>query len=321
MSMSMVRWVACLFCVVLLASACKKTSASPPTPAASRSVPAVAPSASAFPSASAAVAVGAREDTVPPDLAVLAGKTPGGVVTGGFAVRALTASGGPFRKSVEACAGVGKFVCSETAWERACATSPELGKGEAWTYSIDQGKLVVRGGDGGCTGRRLVEPSDESAARATLCCDRVVGVKGGDEQVAGRVADELVVFERCVRERKADELASVTAEKLLVSGQSHAREQALPALLAALLPDAGADVLLIDTCELGVAPAAPSTTAEPGQDVTCLTVRLGSPAVESVIWRFKTSGSDARLSCMDFGDAPVSVERKQRVGGFLSSGH
>ncbi len=316
----MLRGLASVSSVVLLATACKKTSA-PPAPSADASASAVA-SASAAPSSSAAMLDAGPDAAAPPELVVPAGKSSGGVVTGSFAVRALSESSGlPFEKLVDACGAAGKFPCSESAWQRACEASPELGKAEAFTYSTDSGKLVVRGGQGGCAGRRLDAASSTNAARATLCCDRAVGIEGGDAAAAEHVAAELVVFERCVREQRAEDLAGIAAEKLFIGGQQHPREQALPAVLAALLPDAGTELSLLDTCRAGTPAGAPSTTGEAALDLTCRVVRLVAGAPESVVWRFKATGAEARLSCVDFGEAPVGGERKQRVGGFLPSGH
>src|SRR5688572_3064454 len=118
--------------LLLLAPACKKKP--PPevkaTGSASASALAVASVATA-PSASVAeVLDAAPEDAATTaDRPVAAGTTPAGFHVGAFTVRSLDESPGlAFAKAVEACALAGKFLCSEAAWQRACAETSEVAK-------------------------------------------------------------------------------------------------------------------------------------------------------------------------------------------------
>ena len=307
-----------LVALIALAPACKKKPAPPvPTARAIASASAVA-LGSAAPSASIAEMADAAPDAAPPnERMIAAGTTPGGLYLGAFALRRLDESPGlPFGKAVEACAVAGKFLCSEAAWQLACTTDPGLTTLETWTYSAERDRAVVRGGDGSCDKRALVNAAEPAAARATLCCDRVVGVQGGDAgDAAQKIGERLVVYERGLREKKAEDLALVTLETLVFAGKELKREELLPATLAALLPDASAETTLFDSCAVrpGVEDAGQSTTLE------CVAARLRPTGPEELRWKLATLGPDYRLSRIELPAPPAPSEQKQRVGGFLPS--
>jgi hypothetical protein len=303
------------FALVLLAPACKKKpppAAKPGTSASAAVVASVAPA----PSASVAEIPDAASDdaAVATDRTVAAGTTPAGFHLAAFTLRALDDSPGlAFGKAVEACAVAGKFLCSEAEWQRACAESAELAKAETWTYTAERERVVVRGGDGNCEKRSVVNPADANGARATLCCDRAIGVQSGDADAAQKIGAELVVFERGLRERKAEDIAQVTLETLVFAGKELKREELLPASLAALLPDASEEPVLFDSCSVrpGAEDAGPSSTLE------CLAARLRPSGPEELRWRLATQGADHRLSRIELPAPPAPSEQKQRVGGFL----
>jgi hypothetical protein len=251
---------------VVVAPGCKKKP--PPGPATGPSAKASAlASAVPVPSASVAeVADAALDDAAAPsERAVAAGNTPTGFHVGAFNLKALVESPGlGFGKAVEACALAGKFLCSEFEWQRACADAPELGKTETWTYSAERDRAVVRGGDT-CEKRALVNPSDASGARATLCCDRAVGMIGGFGDAAEKIGAGLVVYERGLRENKAEDVTAVTLETLVFAGKELKREELLPAALQALLPDASKEPVLFDSCLLKPEDAGQGTNLELGR--------------------------------------------------------
>ena len=303
--------------LIALAPACKKTAPPAPTARASASVSAVA-SAAPVPSASVAEIADAAPYAAPTnERMIAAGTTPGGLYLGAFAIRRLDESPGlPFGKAVEACALAGKFLCSEAAWQLACVTDPGITTLEAWTYSAERDRAVVRGGDGSCDKRALVNAAEPAGARATLCCDRAVGVQGSDAgDAAQKIGERLVVYERGLRERKAADLAEVTLETLIFAGKELKREELLPAALAALLPDASAETTLFDSCAVrpGVEDAGQSTTLE------CVAARLRPTGPEELRWKLATLGPDYRLSRIELPAPPAPSEQKQRVGGFLPS--
>jgi hypothetical protein len=304
--------------LLVLAPACKKKPAPEVKPRASASAPVVASVAPA-PSASVAEALdaavdGAVDGASIADRPVAAGTTPTGFHVGAFTLRSLDDSPGlAFGKALESCALAGKFLCSEASWQRACAESSELAKAETWTFSAERDRVVVRGGDGRCDKRAVVNPTEVSAARATLCCDRAIGVQGSDADAAQKIGAELVVFERGLRERKAEDIVQVTLETLIFAGKELKREELLPASLAALLPDASEEAVVFDSCSVR-----PSTEdAGPSSTLECLAARLRPSGPEELRWNLATQGADHRLSRIELPAPPAPSEQKQRVGGFL----
>ncbi|HVR19544.1 MAG TPA: hypothetical protein VMS65_07605 [Polyangiaceae bacterium] len=317
MTLGFTRFVP-LVALIALAPACKKKAPPPvPTVQASASVSAVA-SAVVAPSASVAARADEAPDAAPTnERMIAAGTTPGGLYLGAFALRRLDESPGlAFGKAVEACALTGKFLCSEPEWQLACAADPGLTTLETWTYSAERDRAVVRGGDGSCDKRALVNPAESASARATLCCDRAIGVQGSDAgDAAQKIGERLLVYERGLRERKAEDLAAVTLETLVFAGKELKREELLPVALAALLPDASAETTLFDSCAVrsGVEGAGQSATLE------CVAARLRPTGPEELRWKLATLGPDYRLSRIELPAPPAPSEQKQRVGGFLPS--
>jgi hypothetical protein len=302
---------------VIVAPACKKK---PPPEPGTRATAAASVLASAVAAPSASVAevadAGGEDAATTNERAVSAGNTPTGYHCGAFNLKALVESPGlAFGKAVEACALAGKFLCSEVEWQRACAESPDLAKTETWTYSAERDRSVVRGGDGACEKRAVVNPSDTSGARATLCCDRAVGVIGGFGDAAEKIGVGLVVYERGLRENQTEDVAAVTLETLVFAGKELKREEHLPAALQALLPDASKELVLFDSCVLrpGAEDGGASTNLE------CTAARLRANGPEELRWKLATTGPEHRLSRIDLPLPPSPGEQKQRVGGFLPS--
>jgi hypothetical protein len=316
-SMSIPSSKLALLALLMIAPACKKKP--PPTPPTHASASATTlASALPVPSASVADALDAAPDAATPsDRAVAAGTTPSGFYAGAFTFRPLDESPGlAFGKAVEACALAGKFLCSEIEWQLACAGAPELAKTEAWTYSVERDRAVVRGGDGHCEKRSLVNPADPAGARATLCCDRAVGVQGGDAgDAAQKLAEKLVIYERGLREQKLEDLTAVTLDNLTFAGKELKRDEFLPAALKAMLPDASVEPTLLDSCVLGPG----SDGANSSMTLECIAARLRSTGPEELRWKLGTQGPEYRLSRIDLPVPPAPGEQKQRVGGFLSS--
>jgi hypothetical protein len=315
------RAIALSLSALFIAIGCKKKPP-PPNPK-----PKLAPSASVLasaappPSASLVEIVDAgapdADAAAPNERAVAAGVTAAGAACGGFSLRPLDETPGlPFVKAVEACAAVGKFLCSDVEWQLACETDPGVGKLEAWTYSAEKDRVVVRGGDG-CARRTTVPVADVSATRATLCCDRAVGVTCDDRDAAQKVGATLVQYERGLRERKLEDVTAVALEKLLFAGKELKREELLPAALAQFVPDAGEELMLFDACTVKPEPQAPGLPAA----VDCRVSRLRSSVPEEVRMRLATLGPDYRLQRIELPELPAVVggEQKQRIGGFLPS--
>jgi hypothetical protein len=307
--------------VLFVAVGCKKE---PPPPAVKAKIPPSASVvASAVPAPSASVAeipdAGApdADAAAPNERAVAAGVTAGGAACGAFTIRPLDASPGlTFAKAVEACAAAGKFLCSDTEWQLACETDPGVSKLEAWTYSTEKDKVVVRGG-GDCAKRATVPVADVSSMRATLCCDRAVGVTCDDKDAAQKVGATLVQYERGLREKKLEDVTAVVLEKLFFAGKELKREELLPTALAQLLPDAGDELTLFDSCTLKPDLQAPGLPAT----VDCRMSRLRASVPEEQRLKLATLGADYRLHRIELLEAPAVAggEQKERVRGFLPS--
>jgi hypothetical protein len=300
--------------LIALAPGCKKKPPPGPVTRASASASAIA---SALPVPSASVAEpsdAAAPDAAMNERAITAGTTPTGYHCGAFTLKTLEESPGlAFGKAAEACALAGKFLCSEIEWQLACAADPELAKAETWTYSAERERAVVRGGDGKCEKRTVVSAAEASAARATLCCDRAIGIIGGLGDAAQKVALQLVGYEKGLRERRAEDVVAVTLETLVFAGKELKREELLPASLAALLPDASEELTLFDSCVLRPEDGGAVTTLE------CTAARLRPSGPEELRWRLATLGPDHRLNRIDLPERVAPSEQKQRVGGFLPS--
>lgn len=76
----------------------------------------------------------------------------------------------------KACLRQNMSPCSEAQWLRACEKEPLLAGSPSWTMTIQDGKVVVRGGDS-CSSRKLVAPTDVDPARAVSCCSPAIPVK------------------------------------------------------------------------------------------------------------------------------------------------
>jgi hypothetical protein len=303
--------------LVVAVSGCKKKvepeATTRPVSSASAALSALPPP----PASVADVADAAPEEAgVTSERSISAGATPAGYYLTPFVVKSIVESPGlAFEKAVEACALAGRFLCSETEWQLACGAAPELGKTEAWTYTAERERSIVRGGDGTCEKRAAVGASETNATRATLCCDRGVAVQTADGEIAKKIGTSLVVYERGLRERKLEDIALVTLETLVYAGKEMKREEVLPAALAAVLPDAAVEPVLLDACVVkpGLADAGASTELE------CRATRLRAAGPEELRWRFAVAGADPKLSRIDAPERLAPSEQKQRVGGFLPS--
>jgi hypothetical protein len=136
---------------------------------------------------------------------------------------------------------------------------------------------------------------------------------GGFGDAAEKIGAGLVVYERGLRENKAEDVTAVTLETLVFAGKELKREELLPAALQALLPDASKEPVLFDSCLLKPEDAGQGTNLE------CTAARLRANGPEELRWKLATTGPEHRLSRIDLPLPPSPGEQKQRVGGFLPS--
>jgi hypothetical protein len=75
------------------------------------------------------------------------------------------------------------MLCTETQWLRACGSNVRIGNYQSWTASWQGEQVIVRGGKG-CDDRQTVSGASRSAVRVALCCERAVGIKTDNRQLA-----------------------------------------------------------------------------------------------------------------------------------------
>lgn len=192
----------------------------PKTVATSSAIPSAAPSAPASAAPAASVAVDLPETWEKP---IEKGPAFDKTWTAAFSV--YRRPGGTNLTLAEAygyCESAGKSLCSESQYRKACMAEPKLGKLETWTASGDAAAdtIAVLGGED-CTSKQLVAPTEKKESRATLCCDRAVGVKTEYKSADFLVAtDKLVAnYESALKSRSTLELGERYGKKVIFSGK------------------------------------------------------------------------------------------------------
>ncbi len=94
-------------------------------------------------------------------------------------------------EAMQQCRSFGSVLCNEALWERACHTQPKVGKRRAWTASMTDGKLPLRGG-AGCSARSLAAAEQRQSVGRIACCSSFSAiVRGGDEMARSRAGNFL----------------------------------------------------------------------------------------------------------------------------------
>lgn len=230
--------------VCLLASAfvvaltgCSKREDPKPTAASSSAAVSTAPvsattTASAVPTASAAGTASASSSLpVPWDKAIKEGTAYDKTWTTGYSIyRKPGGVGLSITEAYSYCEGHGKALCSEVQYRRACAEEPELGKIETWTASGDAAadQLTVVGGDD-CTSKQFVATTDKKPSRATLCCDRAIGVRTEYKSIDFYVATQRHVgaYENALKAREPLGLQDLYHEKVIFENKVYDRNKLL----------------------------------------------------------------------------------------------
>jgi len=151
------------------------------------------------------------------------------------------------------CADAGKTLCTEAQWQRACDTFPEVGEAPSWTESLEDTRLVVRGG-GSCSARRLVSQSDRDAQRIGLCCDRAVAMSSTSLQKSflSSTASVVLKLERALNQRSIDNFLDLAEDHVTLN--DHPRDKAgLKSLLTQSFASARDLVIVNDHCDISVA--------------------------------------------------------------------
>ncbi len=220
--------------VVVALAACKKSDDPKPTtaiPSASgatsaSATPTVSAAPSAAPSASAATALPATWEK-----AIKEGAAYDKTWTAGYSIyRKPGGVGLSITEAYSYCESHGKALCSEVQYRRACAEEPELGKIETWTASGDAAadQLTVVGGEE-CTSKQFVATTDKKASRATLCCDRSIGVRTEYKSMDFYVATQKHVgaYENALKARDPLALQDLYHDKVIFENKVHDRAKLL----------------------------------------------------------------------------------------------
>jgi hypothetical protein len=223
--------LASIFVVAL--AGCKKEEPKP-TPAPSSAAASVAPVATAQPEAAAPVAATASAATslpVPWEKAIKDGIAYDKTWTTGYSIyRKAGGIGMSITEAYGYCEAQGKALCSEVQYRRACAEEPELGKIETWTGSGDPSadQLTVVGGQE-CTSKEYVATTDKKPGRATLCCDRAIGVRTEFKSADFYVATQRHVgaYENALKARDPLALQDLYHEKVVFENKVFDRAKLL----------------------------------------------------------------------------------------------
>jgi hypothetical protein len=150
------------------------------------------------------------------------------------------------------CTDTGKTLCTDDQWQRACDSFPEVGEAQSWTETLENGRVVVRGG-GSCKARQLVSQSDKDAQRIGLCCDRAIAMSSTSLQkpFLSSTAGVVLKLERTLNQRSIDGFLDLSEDHLTLN--EHARNKAqIKSLLTHSFASARDLVIVNDQCDISV---------------------------------------------------------------------
>ncbi|MBI5534448.1 MAG: hypothetical protein HY898_17115 [Deltaproteobacteria bacterium] len=219
--------------LVVLAGCSKKDDPKLTVPTASASAPITA-ATSAAPTATASAAPSASAASslpVPWEKALKEGVAYDKTWTPAYSIyRKAGGIGLSITEAYSYCEGQGKALCSEVQYRRACAEEPELGKIETWTGSGDAAadQLTVVGG-GDCMNKQFVAATDKKPGRATLCCDRAIGVRTEYKSMDFMVATQKHVgaYENALKGRDPLSLQDLYHDKVIFENKVYDRTKLL----------------------------------------------------------------------------------------------
>jgi len=157
-----------------------------------------------------------------------------------------------FSEAFARCADAGKTLCTESQWQRACDSFPEVGEVPSWTESIEDGHVVVRGGSS-CKPRKLVSETDKDGQRIGLCCDRAVAMDSTSMQKAflASTASIVLKLETALNQRSIDKFLDLSEDHVTLN--EHVRDKAgLKSLLTQSFASARDLVIVNDHCDISV---------------------------------------------------------------------
>jgi hypothetical protein len=157
-----------------------------------------------------------------------------------------------FSQAFAHCADAGKTLCSEEQWQRACDSFPEVGEAPSWTESLEDGRVIVRGG-GSCAPRKVVAQSEQDAQRVGLCCDRAVAMTSTSLQkpFLSSTAGIVLKLERALNQRSIDGFLDLSEDHVVLN-QKPRDKASLKNLLTQSFAGSRDLVIVNDTCDVSV---------------------------------------------------------------------
>jgi hypothetical protein len=222
---------------------------------------------------------------------VAAGTAGNGAWTPAFKIeREEGATGLAYLAAQQRCIGGSMTLCTETQWERACGEDPAIGGTETWTLSASADGFVVRGG-ANCSARQVQRGGETSQARATVCCERAVGIRTGNKNDAflKSSAKRVLDLERANNRRDVATLGGLYDEQVEFLGRTYARADLLKEAQKYFrqFPD---QWLFYDTCD---------TRIDKGAEVTlvsdCVAVGHRGGEVAVVIQQIVHGGPESHI--------------------------
>lgn len=179
--------------------------------------------------------------------------TPNGAWLDKFSVlRREDSQGLPYSEAFTRCADAGKTLCTDSQWQRACDSFPELADVPSWTESLEGGQIVVRGG-GSCKARKSVNAQEIDPQRIGLCCDRAIAMDSSSMQKSFLSSTAAIVLklETALNQRSIDKFLDLSEEHLTLN--EHVRDRAaVKKLLTQSFASARDLVIVNDRCDISV---------------------------------------------------------------------
>jgi hypothetical protein len=181
-----------------------------------------------------------------------------------------------------ACATRGMGLCTESQWDRACSVDSALGALETWTVTFSgQNGFVVRGGQGGCSARKVAPGSETSPSRAGVCCDPAVAISSENQNKGFlmTVADKMTRYERGIEKKSGAALAPFIDDTIGFFAKTYSHDQMVSKYDAWFRqwPD---QWTVYDVCDVTIHPGVEATwtgdcttTAAKGGEVAFVTTR------------------------------------------------
>jgi len=159
----------------------------------------------------------------------------------------------PFSEAFARCADVGKTLCTDSQWQRACDSFPEVGEAASWTESLEDGLIVVRGG-GSCKPRKLASETEKDPQRIGLCCDRAIAMNSSSMQKSflSSTAGIVLKVETALNQRSIDKFLELSEDRLTLNEKVRDKA-ALKGLLTQSFASARDLVIVNDHCDISVA--------------------------------------------------------------------